>query len=695
MIAHLRPTLLALLLCFGATMESVCLYAQVIVPREHFLSWDEFVSEFLTQEFEDEENLAEVNEHRQALIERLEDIYNNPINLNIATREDLLDLDFLSSEQADSILSTRERLRIFSSPGDLMTVRGLSFRERRWLSLFIMLGDTIQEPPSRWKPYYDGRHTIESRWDIPLYKRAGFQVKSKEELIKNRNKVYLGSPMAHTLRYRYTWKNQIQYGVTLQKDSGEPFAAYGQKPYDYTSGFFARTSNDGKRRWILGDYRLHIGQGLLVGNGFFFNPTQTAQNLPYSEARLRPHTGTDEVRYYRGGAFSYRKGSWSAITFASYRKLDGRIENDTLRSFIRDGLHRSLTEIERKGVIGMTSLGAHGEWRKPTHHIGITGLYLHYNQMVYPTLRPYNQNAFRGQTTGGTSIDASWQGDRWAWQGEVALDINGHFATTHTYRKNIIPRLKGSLQARYFSPKYISPLGYTWQGGSQLQNETGITLALHYRPKYETEIRGYIDYHYHPESAFRAYGAHDGWRGQVEMEWGKTEKRQQIRYTHISRQYNVVGHAPLLEYVTTHRLRYQYRIKAQRLEWQWSADAAAHHQQTRTTPHFGGMISSRGTWIPNEKWRLAGFASVFATHDYATRLYAYVPQLRGVSMFPSFAHQGCSVTLLATLNLNRHWEGSTRWGITHYFNRDYISSGMQRINGPTQSDFSFLVRYKF
>lgn len=692
---HLRPIILALLLCFSAAMDSVCLYAQVIVPREEFLSWDDFVSEFLSQDIEDEENTPDISQQRLAIIERLEDKYHDPINLNTATRQDLLELDFLTSEQADSILTSRKRLRMFSSPGDLMVVRGLGYRERRWLSLFVMLGDTINQQPSPWKKYYEGRHTIENRWDIPLYKRAGYQLKSKDDLIKNRNRLYLGSPIAHTLRYRYNWKNQIEYGVTLQKDAGEPFGKYGQYPYDHISGFFKRSSDDGRRTWILGDYRVHLGQGLLIGNGIFFNPTQTAQYLPYSGARLRPHTGTDEVRYLRGAALSFRNRDWSAIVFASHRRLDGRLENDTLRSFITDGLHRSLTEIEREGAIGLTTIGAHGEWRKSKHHIGVSGVYLNYDHIVFPTPRLYNQNVFRGQSAGGVSMDASWKGDKWAWQGEIALDIHGNLATTHTYRKSIIKRVNGSLQLRHFSPKYISPLGYTWQGGSQLQNESGVTLALHYLLKPEVELRGFLDYHYHEKPAFRAYAAHDGWKGQVEMEWGNTNKRKQIRYTHISRQYNITGYAPLLEYVSTHRLRFQSIQKSQSLEWQWAADASAQHQQTRPRPHFGAMLSTRATWIASEQLRLSGFASIFATHDYSTRIFAYAPQLRGVSAFPSFANQGISAALLGLYKIHRHWEISTRWSITHYFDREFISSGMQQINSPTQSDIGLYIKYRF
>lgn len=691
----LRSTLLAFLLCLGSVTEGVCLYAQIIVPREVYLSWDDFVAEFLDQSFEQEEESPELSQKRQAVLDRLENIYNEPLNINVATRQELLELEFLTSEQADSVLSTRKRFRMFSSPGDLMTVRGLGYQERRWLSLFVMYGDTIQSRNSRWKAYYEGRHTIESRWEIPLYKRAGYQFETREALIKNRKRAYLGAPFAHTLRYRYNWKNQMMYGVTLQKDSGEPFGAYGQYPYDHVSGFFSRSSKDGKGTWMIGDYRLHIGQGLLLGHGYFFNPSQTALQLSHSEIRLLPHTGTDEVRFFRGGAGMIRRGSWNVLTFVSHRRLDGRLENDTLRSFITNGLHRSLTEIERKGAVGVTSIGIHGEWRSNQKHIGVSALYLHYDHVIFPSLRPYNTYAFRGQTTGGISLDASWREPRWAWQGELAFDAKGHPAFTNIYRRHILRKLNGSLQLRYFSPQYTSPYGFTWQGGNQIQDEIGVTFALNYRLKAASEIRGFLDYHYHQQPAFRAYDKHDGWRGQVEWEWTKDKQCNQFRYTHISRQYNIVGHSPFLEYVTTHRLRWQSRYQLHHLEWQWAVDASIHHQQTRTKPHFGSMLSARASWHPNDRWRISGFASFFATHDYATRLYAYVPQLRGVSSFPSFSDQGMSVTLMALCTLNRHWGVSGRWNINHYFNRDYIASGMQRINSPTQSDLGFYLRYKF
>lgn len=55
-------------------------------------SWEDFVDEF-TNSYYSDGNYSETNEE---LLENLQNIHNNPININTASREDLLQLPFLS-----------------------------------------------------------------------------------------------------------------------------------------------------------------------------------------------------------------------------------------------------------------------------------------------------------------------------------------------------------------------------------------------------------------------------------------------------------------------------------------------------------------------------------------------------------------------------------------------------------------------
>lgn len=665
--------------------------------RETFISWEDFAAEYLADDFEEEDHI-ETPLHRPAsqLLETLEERYLSPFNLNTATREDLLTLDFLTTAQIDSILSYRQKLRAFSSLGDLMLVHGLHHKHRRWLSLFVVVGDTLR-PSSSWRQrFLGGRHTLDGRIDLPLYKRAGFIVKNVDEFKKNPRRHYLGAPMGNTLRHRYSWRNTIRYGFTLQNDIGEPFAAYGNRPYDHTSIYFSHRRPDNSAHLLFGDFRAHFGLGLLQGSTRFFHPFQGLQNLPVLPTRLRPHTSADEVKFLRGAAYSGKWRQWHWQTFVSHRRLDARLEADTVRSFQTSGLHRSLTEIERRRNVTLTSVGAHGEWRTRRLHLAFNLLHLRYGRPICPTPRLHNRYGLRGHYASGVSFDHGFYRNGTAWQGEVAIDDHGHHAISQRLRFSPHSRWTLLLQGRSFSSRFVAPSAQTEQAGSTVQNENGLSVAASHRLSEKSEISGFIDVFHHPSPTFRADLPSSGMNGRLEYEWsGHPLVTRRFLYSFRTRQRNITGHRGHLEYISTHRLRYQQLHTLGRLMWQWALDAAAHHRQTRPTPVWGAMLSSRLRCRLSPRIHLSAFASLFSSHDHDTRLYAYTPQLKGVTAFSAFAHTGIATVLTTFASFGRRWEMGGKWSFVRLFDRPHIGTGMQRIDASSQNDLSFQLRHIF
>lgn len=152
-----RVALASLLFLLSAALRSQ--------TRELYTDWDTFLSEFLDSETAsgDDDDTA-----LDALCQRLELLAAAPLDLNAATREDLLGLPFLNETQADSLLRYRERRGRFVTLGELMFVTGLDARTRRWLSLFVrLLPETVPPAPLRQR-LFGGRHRLETRLDIPL-----------------------------------------------------------------------------------------------------------------------------------------------------------------------------------------------------------------------------------------------------------------------------------------------------------------------------------------------------------------------------------------------------------------------------------------------------------------------------------------------------------------------------------------------
>lgn len=99
-------------------------------------------------------------------------------------------------------------------------------------------------------------------------------------------------------------------------------------------------------------------------------------------------------------------------------------------------------------------------------------------------------------------------------------------------------------------------------------------------------------------------------------------------------------------------------------------------------------------WKPAARYQVGGFAALFMSDDYQTALYAYEPQLPRQASFPSFYYHG--MRLVATFRARLPWglEAGLRIGSTHYFNRDEISSGAQRIRSSWKNDVSLQLRWQ-
>ena len=94
-------------------------------------------------------------------------------------------------------------------------------------------------------------------------------------------------------------------------------------------------------------------------------------------------------------------------------------------------------------------------------------------------------------------------------------------------------------------------------------------------------------------------------------------------------------------------------------------------------------------------WRLSANLGYFHTDDYASRIYSYEPGLLYNMNFSSYYGEGIRYSLLLRSEIGRHIIAFCKVGVTDYFDRDHISSGLQQINGSSQTDMELQVKWKF
>lgn len=663
---------------------------------EPVLLWDDFVEEYFTPD-----NLSDESFSDDEQLSLLEEMSLHPLQVNRASRTDFLALPFLTEAQVDSLLAYRLQKHGLLSLGELQFVSGFDYFTRRYLSLFVRCDSAMLPSPQHLverrradrlaAKLVAGKHEIETRLDIPLYRRKADRIPA----VPTPTNYYVGNPLHHVVRYRYDYKREAAYGFTMEKDAGEPVGKQGFYPYDYLSGYFML--RPASRRWsvVVGDYEVRGSQGLLLGRRYYGGRELLLHIPARSFMQFHPHTSTDEARFFRGAAAAYHVGRADVMAFLSYRKLDARFsENaDTARSILQTGLHRTLSEIDRRRNLGAFTAGAHVGYNHTHWGMSAHGYAVHFAHPVWPEERSYNAGYFRGSTAGGASLSYNVHSRTFNLQGELAADHHLHFATLHL--ATFVPSPKVSLYAqfRHLSARFVSIYGNALQQGSRVSNEQGVMLGAKYRPKSYWELTAYADVFRFPEPTYTTISP--GAKGvelSLQSQWRYRGKWLfTARYRFKSRERTITGHKQM-EFRTTHKVRLAAQYTLRRFVLNAQADAVYATRQTGKQS-FGWMCSVRPAWKPGARFSLKGFASVFFTDDYESAVYAYEPQLRRAGAFPSFAYHGARGVVLTDWQ-PVGWLGvGVRVSATYYFNRDTISQGYAEIGSPYKTDVSVQVRW--
>ena len=449
------------------------------------MSWDEFVQTYLNDTDSGEDN-AEIDEEQRDWLERLSQ---QPWQLNRIERNDLLRLPFLDEEQADSILSYRQKRHGFLSLGELQLIKGIDYYTRCYLSLFVRCDSAAlpdeaylnqrQETDKLKQKFRQGHHELETRLDVPLYKREGYKVPDKP----TKTNYYYGNALHHVIRYAYNCKREVMYGLTMEKDAGEPIVKKGFYPYDYLSGYFLLRPKQKAWGLVFGDYNVFSGCGLLFGRPFYGGREQLARNMRRTSTLFKAHTSASESNYFRGAAVAYRWKSIDVLTFLSYRRLDANYDGgDSVRTILKTGLHRTISEIDNRRNLGCLTFGAHAGYEKQRWSLALDGYMAHYDHTVCPKERYYNKYYFRGRTTGALSATYNVFLSKFKTQGELASDNKGHISTIHTLGYQFSKKIGINAQWRFFTPAFVSVYGSAMQQGSHVANEQGCLLLVRYLP---------------------------------------------------------------------------------------------------------------------------------------------------------------------------------------------------------------------
>ncbi|MCI6196361.1 MAG: helix-hairpin-helix domain-containing protein [Prevotella sp.] len=625
----------------------------------------------------------------EELYENLLELQRNGINVNSATREELLALPFLSEQQVMDILEYIHFHGALKSINELMSIESIDYSTRQLLQEFLYAGDKPEKGfPSLNNIMTWGKNELSLYTKIPTYERVG----------DTSNGDYLGYPYKFWARYSFSYAKNVRIGIVASQDAGEPFFSQSNKyGFDQYSGFIQLNGLGPVESLIVGRYSIAAGMGLVMNNSFSLGKSAMLQDLGRQRNALSPHTSASENGYMQGAAATIRLSDAIRLTpFLSYRKTDSTLNDDgSISSLIYTGYHRTISELNKKNNTSLTAGGINARWNLEDFSLGATAVFTHINRPLSPNKSAvYKQIYPEGSNFFNASLNYSWLHYPFSVNGETAINANGAIATINTIGWNISQYVELLGIYRFYSFNYYSLYANAFSEGGKTQNESGLYLGVRWQPKYGIDIQAYTDLAYFawPRSGVSqsSYAIDNVVSASYKTgNWLLSGKYR----LHLRQKDSNLGY--VLSWQTEHLLR----IGAEWTGGGWTSRSQLDFTSVSSTSESSSL--SQGFMITENigydigKWQIFAGGKYFNTDGYDSRLYSYERAMPHTFSFPAYYGHGIRYSLTAVWSPSPTLQFNAKAGITDYFDRSTISSGQQQINASSACDIEVGMRWRW
>ncbi len=580
----------------------------------------------------------------------------HPLNINQAGAAELSSLPGLSGWQIQSLIRYREILGKLVHVNELQAVPGWELSTIRQVLPFI----TVQDRPVLAEKLQQRLHGGEQAFLLRCAP-AGYDSVSDQR--------YTGSQLYLLARYRYNYKNLLQYGITGEKDAGEAFFRGPAKTgFDFYSAHLFLRKLGIVESLALGDFTVNLGQGLIQWQSLAFRKGSAVMSVKREGPVLKPYNSSGEFNFHRGAGITLRKAGWQFTCFGSWRKLSAHLMEDTIEqglyisSLLPSGYHRTVTELNSRNNIDLLTAGANLQYRQAHWHIGLNTLNYHCSHPFRSSGKPYDLYSVAGDRWSNYSIDYSGSFRNLHWFGELAIDRQRAPAFLHGFLLSLDARAALSLLYRQIDQRYQSFFSNAFTENSQPVNEQGLYTGISLRPAPGWQLDAYADLYRFPWLKYRldAPGGGSDYLFLVihtprkNVEWYVRYRMEQKTEGPAG---NLLPTMPVLPGV-----RQQWRAQCtfrpsprltlrQRFEWLWHKGPLMRKEQGVTA--FMDL-----SWRPVRSFSLDCRWQYFETDGYNARVYAYEQDVSYSFSIPALYGKGVRYYLLLKYQLPERWAGS-------------------------------------
>jgi hypothetical protein len=602
---------------------------------------------------------AEDADYNPQAFDDLTEMYERPLNINVAIKDDMEKMFFLSDAQINNLYSFIIQNRPLYSKYQLQGVKDLSSRDIELLMQFFVIDPNVEtkEQVKGTKGYWILRDSYQD---------------NEEDKTK-----YIGNLHHMYSRLFLSYGNYFKFGCTIDKDRGETFLQKGTPPIDFFSGYALYKGKEWLNTFIVGDYQVNIGQGLALWTGSSWGKGSDAVQIRKRGQGIKKYSSAKEYGFLRGVASVISYKNLDFTLFGSSNKRDASVEIDSMsnavivNSLSQTGYHRTVNELDRRNAIQEFGFGGNVEYR--WRNLTLSGGGYQYRLEVDSIKEKPLYNRFASLSQQGSNYWMSYQlgGPNYIIFGEVAFAQDFHSAMINGVQFIPSSQVSLSLSHRYFSNNYYSVWGNSFSSSSNPSGESGLYLGLKILVSKNLTIKGYIDRYKYGWLKYQSDAPSIGCDYAVQSDYiFSPDFKVYLRFSGKEKQENFTEEMqPDFNLIDTNlkRVRLNSKIEVSSnwyLQFQINGSV---YRKSNVLKSYGSLYASDVRYVSNNK-KLALYMryALFDTDDYETRIYTYENDLLYNFYTPSFSKEGSRVYVLCRWQLKPNVKWWLKIGQTWY-----------------------------
>ncbi len=604
----------------------------------------------------------------QLLLDDLEYLRNNPVNLRTATYSDLIKLPFVSPLLAEKILLLQDTVQLVSLE-QLRLIPEMSEQLLLKFSPFVTVRMEERDDPWLSISSFELRTRAERRLQI----QDGFR---RNKFLGDRNSTYQ--------RVR-TGNNWIQVAAVFEKDAGEQ---YGD---GFAAGYFQLQNYGMIRKFVLGNYSLTAGQGLVLARNISTSKgSNTIGQIRKRGENISPSTSTDEFRYFQGAAAMLKIEYGTFIPFYSRRFLPASVDTtQQVTSFYTSGIYRTPSDLSKRNrVEEITYGGIFSTELIPHARIGASVLNIGYDKQLRASLYDFANK----KTMNAYSVFMESSVEKINVFGEAATNDGQSISTVAGGVFTVSRALAVSYHHRFFTQGYVNPLARPFGERDNIgDGEIGNYLGISIDPIKQISFSAYVDHYELPsQTGFGLIGKEYF----VQMDADVTKTFDLVAHIRTKRRSQTgIRLSDDERQQVNYRIGYKFHISrgvtlSQRFEF-------VHVQYFPSQFFEKGVLTflEIGVKKPSSPLSLKSRFVVFDTDSYDSRLYQYESDVPGSFSNPPLYGKGVRWYCIASYRIMEKFSFSLRYSETKKLQTAVIGSGDDEIIGNLDNQLTLQLDF--